>query len=144
MALALVAAIGACDDGGSGPRPSDRFAGLWTLEQVSGEPLPHDVITPSERLQRRAVTLEVSAAKYLPEALWTDSLVRVEQQPGGGTIETNRTVRMTLMGFVSGDTIRFRVAPGSGDVFRFVLEDPARPVLLLIDGSPADQVWSRR
>jgi hypothetical protein len=67
----------------------------------------------------------------------------LEEQPTGGTVETDRTVRLPFTGFVSGDTITFRDA-GLARVFRFVLEDPAVPVRVNPDGSPANEVWSRR
>lgn len=147
IGLLLMLGVVACDDeDATGPRPSERFEGTWSLQEAGGEPLPYEVITPSATYERHAWFLEVSAEKYLPEAMYTDSLLQTVEEAGGGTVVSNETERGLLLGYVNGDTVLFRESAETGEVLRvlrFLVEDATQPVRLDPEGEPFDEVWTR-
>lgn len=144
LLLLLVLPAAGCDgdEDATGPRPSERFDGVWSLRSVAGEALPHEVVTPSATFVRHALTLDVSDEKHLPEAQWTDSLLQTMEGPEGDPVVTNHSEHGTLTGFVNADTVTFReLFAQQTVVFRFVIDEEGVPVRLDPEGEPLNEEW---
>ncbi|HEX2166494.1 MAG TPA: hypothetical protein VHG09_04585 [Longimicrobiales bacterium] len=133
------------DDDATGPRPSERFAGLYTLVEEGGSTLPHTHITAEEdTIEHYLTTLTVNDDSYLPEAFLIDSLVRRDHS-GGSLALVNETVRETLVGFIQGDTVWYHDNEEVEETrFRFFFDASGDPVRLTEDSELVDEVWTRQ
>lgn len=94
-ALALIA----CSDG-SGPDPRERFAGIWDLVSVDGQPLPF-VLNPGPALVVELTDIELDFSSSTQPGLETRSF---RSTPSGGAPTT--TVGTAVVNFeVDGDEV---------------------------------------